>query len=250
MNFFLYNSESAPTAREMIKALKEHGANINGGTEPPREKIDILIRWGSQKQIAVKPNKVYNKLSAIRQTSDKLTALKVLDSNGVRVPPFSTIDGNNNYFPALGRKIKHTGGEDIILLLQQSDLKKAKEAGCSFLTEYIPTKNEYRVHVFGDKAVKVSQKILTEPDKATNPWVRNLDTGYTFREPRTKLSKIDEMLAINAVQALGLDFGAVDLVVSDKNIAYILEVNTAPGLLESSVNTYVPEFIKCLAEGS
>ena len=44
--------------------------------------------------------------------------------------------------------------------------------------------------------------------------------------------------SVAAVRSLGLDFGAVD-VVERQNKAYVLEVNTAPGLVGTTLEKYV-----------
>lgn len=54
-----------------------------------------------------------------------------------------------------------------------------------------------------------------------------------------------ETEAIKAVNALGLDFGAVDIV-TEKNtgIPYVLEVNTAPGNEGTTTQKYVDSIIE------
>jgi hypothetical protein len=56
---------------------------------------------------------------------------------------------------------------------------------------------------------------------------------------RTGIREIPEVtqLAIKAVQALGLDFGAVDVVFADGK-ASVLEVNSAPGLKGQTLVSY------------
>jgi len=52
---------------------------------------------------------------------------------------------------------------------------------------------------------------------------------------------LDEGLA--SVMALGLDFGAVDIVYNENdNKAYVLEINTAPGLSGTTLEKYVEVF--------
>jgi len=50
-----------------------------------------------------------------------------------------------------------------------------------------------------------------------------------------------------AVNCLGLDFGAVDIIYNQKkDVSFVLEVNTAPGLEGSTLNEYVKEFNNAL----
>ena len=56
------------------------------------------------------------------------------------------------------------------------------------------------------------------------------------------------MEATKAVAALGLDFGAVDVIYNEKyGRAYVLEVNTAPGLGEGIAIMYARVFMEKLA---
>jgi len=53
------------------------------------------------------------------------------------------------------------------------------------------------------------------------------------------------VVALAAVSALGLDFGAVDIIYNEhENQYYVLEVNTAPGLEGTTVEKYAEAFAK------
>src|SRR5690606_38651979 len=62
--------------------------------------------------------------------------------------------------------------------------------------------------------------------------IRNHDNGWVFglvRDEDGAAKAIEE--AAKAVQVLGLDFGAVDVIIGrDDGLPYVLELNTAPGL--------------------
>jgi len=250
-NYLLYCAESSVTGKALLDALKEQGVSISGGTRGPGEnKVDVLIRWGAPAKVAKKPTKVLNRADAIQAASNKREALEAMRRAGIKVPyiykdPLKPAAGDEVpvSYPLLGRKDKHVGANDIILCLQGRDVERAKAAGCTHFSRYIPTKAEYRVHVFGDNIIKVSQKILTEPDLALQPWIRNLGAGYTFRQSETRLSGAARGMAIDAVAALGLTFGAVDIIIGDDDQPYILEVNTAPGLqTDTSLEAYTEQF--------
>ena len=52
-------------------------------------------------------------------------------------------------------------------------------------------------------------------------------------------NSIRDTLAINAIRALHLDFGAVDIIYNEReNQFYVLEVNTAPGLEGTTLQKY------------
>ncbi|UMO76475.1 putative glutathione synthase/RimK-type ligase [Pseudomonas phage BroderSalsa] len=99
-------------------------------------------------------------------------------------------------------------------------------------------RDEYRVHVFRDAAILVQQKKRGEGWQGNpnyNSIVRNVASGWIYAVNDVDGLGKDACIqaAIKAVGIAGLDFGAVDLVFKhDNNKAYVLEINTAPGLDE------------------
>ena len=74
--------------------------------------------------------------------------------------------------------------------------------------------------------------------------IRNIHTGWVYCRDNYIPDPTSIQLAIDAVQAVGLDFGAVDLIYNQHyNQFYILEVNTAPGLEGTTLINYVNAFI-------
>jgi glutathione synthase/RimK-type ligase-like ATP-grasp enzyme len=112
--------------------------------------------------------------------------------------------------------------------------------------EYIPKDSEYRVHVFNGEVIDVQRKIR-DPDRTPTDWkVRSHQNGFIYTrndiEGRSYKDTVPEDILVQAKRALvcsGLVFGAIDCIWSVKREkAYILEVNSAPGLEGESVNVY------------
>lgn len=112
--------------------------------------------------------------------------------------------------------------------------------------KYVPKKQEYRVHVCGGKAVDIQRKARRKDveDDAINWKIRNHDNGFIFARNEDGVVPPDvPFQAVLAVKLLGLDFGAVDVIFNDKEQkAYVLEVNTAPGLSGTTLEGYVSRF--------
>lgn len=179
-------------------------------------------------------------------------------------------------------KLSGSSGEGIILLMSQNDPQYARyseipnppfpmypingmgvlETGgmyyhhqsalrdCRLFTVGIDgNRVEWRAHVVNGRVILLQQKVRTrERSPAYTSLIRNTTTGYVysvnfdryFHEsaiPRVKRT------AIEAVAALDLDFGAVDIIQKGGE-CYVLEVNTAPGLSEegSAVRAYCDAF--------
>lgn len=241
----LYSNESSTTGKEMvaalISALSDHtNIKVTGGKEAP--KVDVLIRWGSRATVPLKPVRYINSLKGLTKASNKLKSLDYLKAAGIKVPTVYMADDPNIQFPCLGRKEHHVGGTDIELCMQMSDYFDVKDK-CAFWTKYIPTRTEYRVHVYRGEKIKVSQKTLTNPDARKNVWIRNFENGYTFMQPKDKPKSHAIGMAVDAVDALDLNFGAVDLIIGDNGEPVVLEVNTAPGAkADSTLEAYVTAF--------
>ena len=236
--FLLYNDATSTTGRELGQWLSDHGLDIESGHSTRDIRYRGLIRWGCTAKANKKPEKVLNWQAAINSASQKLDSLLLMKDQGLLVPDIYTPSSPDIQFPVYGRAPQHTGGTDIVLCLQKRDLAIAADKGCTYFTRLIPTDREFRVHVFGDKIIKISEKVLTNPD-LWQPHIRNLSTGYTFRQPDERPGARVRYAAVAAVDVHKLHFGAVDIVVGDDGHPYILEVNTAPGLTtDSSLEAY------------
>lgn len=231
MAYLLYSNSTSATGKELAAAL-----GIACGSKPPSKKQNVLIRWGSTEQVSEKPGRVLNNRNAILLATNKLESLKHLKAAGITVPEVWT-RGDQVKFPALARKINHSQGADIILCLQKQDIRRAINRKRSYFVEYIPTDREYRAHVFRGNIFRVNQKLLQEKEQWV-PHIRNVTNGYIFAKPREAMGNAAETAVRKAVESIGLDFGAVDLVIGDNGNPYILEINTGPSLVEVGVEAY------------
>ena len=119
-------------------------------------------------------------------------------------------------------------------------------------TRAVRNHGEYRVHVF-DGDVILYQKKSRRVDELTGEVVtaegedadvRNLASNWIYRTGNLNRLERVEQLAISAVNALGLDFGAVDIIMDPSGDVYVLEVNTAPGLgNEDTLQAYTDAFL-------
>jgi glutathione synthase/RimK-type ligase-like ATP-grasp enzyme len=252
MDFILYSRPTSVTGRQLRDVL-----GIRGGTSVPEgNRPTHLIRWGSSSRVPLRPrNPPINGLGAVSRASDKLGSIEHFLERNIPCPPIITTEQARYSldFPILGRRVNHTQGNDIILCLQRSDVMRALElpddTRPQFFTRYIPTSREFRVHVFDGEVIKISEKVLTEPDQLRSSWIRNVDNGYTFRNLRRieqETQRSIEQISIRATQSLGLDFGAVDVILSDRGEGYVLEVNTGPSLSDNSLEIYARKFAEIL----
>lgn len=120
----------------------------------------------------------------------------------------------------------------------------------TLFTKYVPKKLEFRVHIGpSGNPFLVQRKAFTAPTQVgvqPNWRIRNYQNGYIF-ERNFDASIIHPDVveqSKRAVKFFGLDFGAVDVVFNAKREkAYVLEINTAPGLDGSTVDDYAKMFV-------
>jgi hypothetical protein len=117
-----------------------------------------------------------------------------------------------------------------------------------FYTRYHKKEREFRFHVVNGKVIFVQEK-LRKRDAGDNydRYVRSHDRGWCFA-----FKHLDETpppqalgdLAVSAVGALGLDFGACDIGWNDRHGGSVFEVNTAPGIEDTSLQAYTMAFLE------
>lgn len=129
----------------------------------------------------------------------------------------------------IGRKNSHVGGADILQPTANADYYSKRE----MLTE------EYRLHIFQGKSIRAGVKVKREGfERTAHEWVRSFDGGWRIKYDEFKSKKAMRELAVSAVAALGLDFGAVDMGKRADGSYIVLEVNRAPGVEGGTTETY------------
>lgn len=220
----------------------------NSGTRLPPQGLPIsaqffntpeAVQRASNKLTTFESLKMYADIPAF--TTDPQVAIQWLE-DGHKVVERHTLTGNS------GEGIRIVHNEEPVMSLQQAPL----------YVKYIKKQDEYRVHVAqcpvsGSPVVFDVQKKLRStsvPDEQVNWQVRNTAGGFIFARGFDRSTVPDKVLnnAKKALTALGLDFGAVDIVWNNREQkAYVLEVNTAPGLEGTTLENY-KTMLTCLVE--
>lgn len=138
----------------------------------------------------------------------------------------------------VGRPDHHTKGRGFWLCHSIEDIEKAlrgtrrKKAATHFM-EYIDAPHEYRVHIFKGKSIRISEKRFYLDETGHRVYTTIKPTGNV---------KGARAAAKQAVAALSLDFGCVDVLADDSDNCWTLEVNCAPGLGGSMPKLYSKVF--------
>jgi hypothetical protein len=171
-------------------------------------------------------------LNARAGTFNKLQELELLRAKGVTTVPFSR-SPMDLVAPVLGRSLHHTRGNDIIVYGVRPGILRPVHRH-DFYTQLVPKAREFRIWSFRRKVIGCYEKMLTYPAKlgrrgrSREVWNYRNGYAYLFRRPEETPENLKE-LARSAVDAVGLDFGAVDLIVDNQGRGFVLECNSAPG---------------------
>jgi hypothetical protein len=201
---------------------------------------DVIVNWGNSNvswRNYFLPPFTYNLPLFVAKSVNKLKAFKRFKDEDVSHPKWTTD-------PEEARKFKGDvvcrsiltgfGGAGI-------DIYPAANVptGYKLYVEYKKKKDEYRVHIFNGKVIDVSQKKRRKGVENRDNQIRNYKNGWVYCRENIVVPEMVTDEAIKAVTVLGLDFGAADVIWNEKEQkAYVLEVNTAPGLEGTTLENY------------
>lgn len=132
-------------------------------------------------------------------------------------------------------------GQGIIMCLEH--LNTAHFPLAPLYVQYKKKKNEYRVHVFNGQVIDVQQKKRRAGFEGRNNQIRNHQNGWVYCRDDIMEPQDLRTLAVSATTAIGLMYGAVDIIWNEKeNKCYCLEINTAPGISGTTKEKYAEQF--------
>ena len=194
---------------------------------------DVVINWGNGKGNVGNARQI-NKLSNVQLASNKLHTLEALKANDVPVPYFSTYKESFAPVDTLYGRSTLYGHSGIGIYVGTKD----EIPDCPLYVEAIDKEAEYRVIVVGDEVADFKQKLKRSNYEGTHgEHVWNHGSGYVFVRESIQSAPIGVgKLGVDAVKALGLDFGAVDIIEDSDGRLFVLEVNTAFGIEGQTLN--------------
>ena len=263
MRYFVYPyKQGSKSAKALALALGGKVLRIQGGTYRPRVG-DVVINWGhSAPERDIGASVLLNTPVDIAFMSNKRTAFQVFGREGVPIPRFSvTTDITWDGMTVVRHKLTGHSGEGIELVAAGAELPPAP-----LYVEYVKKEDEYRVHigceewsphrdytgeqmpkgVFRDDPTSIIavQRKARRLDATTVDWqVRNHANGFVYVRGGVDPPQAVLDAASRAIIASGLCFGAVDVIYNAKQEkAYVLEINTAPGLEGQTIADYAAFF--------
>jgi len=188
-------------------------------------------------------------------------------------------------FPIVARSKFHQGGEGFWLCLNKEHVRLAKIEGAEYLQEFIHTKDEYRLHILNDELIYAAKKTLrdnmadafveaytekinnwaeknkvvldketmkkvllrvarSEAEKA-NHIIKSNTKGWKFIQVKNPPAELIQQAKL-ALKALKFSYGAVDCCMDIHGKAWILEVNSGPGLEAATLKACIDALKKTI----
>jgi glutathione synthase/RimK-type ligase-like ATP-grasp enzyme len=230
------------SCRDIVRSLRDRSEykilRVHGDGNYRRRANDVIINWGNSEQPEWDAAGILNDPAAVAVAVNKLSTLESLEEAGVSHVPFTkdvqeALDWED-VFIVVRHKLEGHSGEGIEMF------EGLVPPHAPLYTRFIPKSVEYRVHVFQGEVIDYTKKIKRIDgeikSRIKDDRVRSHANGWEYIRDVAPRESVKE-LAIAAVEALGLDFGAVDIIRS-KRKNYVLEIGTAPGLSDIGVRAY------------
>lgn len=246
MHLYAYN-ENSEGARELatalgIRRIRREGSTYVGGPNK------VVINWGaSQLPENVARSRIINVPARLAAMSNKLTFFQLM-SGAVRTPEWTADRAVAGRWLTEGAKVVgrsilngHSGAGISI----HERAFAIDTAGIRLYTKYVPKMFEYRVHFAFGQIIDIQRKIKDPARDVVNWSVRSHANGFIYVRNEVRETMPGDVLgqAEALVGECGLDFGAIDIIYNDRRgEAYVLEINTAPGISGETVTSYANAF--------
>lgn len=202
---------------------------------------DVIINWGASDIPEYRQGRVLNLSSTLLPVTNKLHFFRAVARNEL-VPEWweRMEDIPDDAFPVVCRTVL-TGhsGAGIVIANNRQELVRAP-----LYTKYIKKSEEYRIHIGRLRdgavgAISLQKKVRRNDVENPNWQVRNHHNGFVYARDGVDPPVSVTAAAFDVFSCFDIDFGAVDVIYNRHyDRAYVLEINTAPGLEGQTVEHY------------
>jgi glutathione synthase/RimK-type ligase-like ATP-grasp enzyme len=253
-----------PTAKLIAEKFHAIYTEMPGIFSSNIEGILYVFRYGNSLvriSDAFASNKLlFNTVRAVRAMSHKYECRQTLLRSGVPCPrlyyrkdfSFDEYLSCEKTPPVIARPCHHFQGRNFHIATTKDEAIKFLNMGY-YLQQIINKKTEYRMFMFNTKIMEANEK--TQMRSNADQLVRNHKRGWKF-EKRTleTISKTTRSACTLATQAVSSNWCAIDVCEDVLGNAFVLEMNSAPGLIERKIDQlhdrFFSEYPHLLVESS
>lgn len=237
-------------AREIARQFNTKVVRENGNYVPRYG--DVIVNWGGGRVPRWNRAglKFVNSFESIKIAKNKRLTFDKLKEHGVSIPEYTTDATVAKQWCDQGaivvcrELLEGSGGNGIKVARTKEELVSAP-----LYVKYIKKKKEFRIHVVNGRVIDYTEKKRSKDAERTeeSTLIRNKQFGWVFCRENVTVPECVNTQALLAVKALGLDFGAVDIIWNqDMNKAFVLEINSACGLEGKTIDSYCRAFSEFL----
>ena len=233
----LTNNSSFPSAkllRNFLQRLTDKRIMVT--SDPEKISNYPFIRYGNSYPVKVEETD-FNSPNFIQFSSNKLKFSKVMEENNIYSPKYKKTIGEL-VFPMLIRETLTSFGCKGIHVIKNEEEFNNTWKSRFYWTEFVNLNFELRVHILGNKIVRVFKKQLNEPQEFP---IRNNSLCHFSLKSTGKYPKLSEFIKtltdikeVNNGKFYSIDIGW------DKNKRkyFVIELNTGSGLNENTAESY------------
>lgn len=252
-------SRSAKSIQEKLKTLVPTHRVIRvkkTSVKYHKRQSDFNIDWGKCSEVPW-ANADQEKAKAIAR--NKLKTFQKFKEHGISHPEWTTdvqtaVQWYFDNIPFVARKtLTGHSGEGIVMFdSKPEDYEKVTgditvQCKAPLYVQYKKKKHEYRVHVFNNTVIDITQKKKKIGFENRDNQIRNYNNGWVYCRDNINEPTNLRQLALDACASISLSYGAVDIIWNElENKCYVLEINTAPGLVGTTLNKYSSKFMEML----
>lgn len=230
-------------ARLLATKMTEIGGKKVDSGDPSFDHRNIL--WGN----ANIPLENLQPAAGIAIAKNKLRTLNRLSTTDVSIPEYTTSkqvaeEWVRGGIVVVARQILNGSEGRGIVICRELPIVDAP-----LYVKLVEKDKEFRVHACNGIAIDLQEKrrrngARNVDGSRPDGLIRNIDNQWVFCRGGIVEPPGLRELGVKAVQALGLLFGAVDIVHNTRSgRLWVLEVNTAPGLCETTATRYAQAFL-------
>jgi hypothetical protein len=202
----------------------------------------LVINWG-RSDLPVTRKTVINHPSLIQNASNKIRFLQKMERDNIPAPTLLDESQCMSLLSESKKILLRTpfgfGGRGITIVSTPDQFNGI--SGDKFAVRFFPKSAEFRVHVWKGEVIHLTQKRAARGRErdVQERCVWSHSNGWVHCRNGVEEPDGLRQLAINAVNACSLDFGAVDVMLNRDGALRVLEVNTAPGVSGQVADAYV-----------